>query len=90
MLDTHDNITEHLNKTPIGIPGKTIITALVDQGLDHSGINAQVQNCIHHTRHGYRCSGTDRNKQRVLGVPEFRVHGLFQLGQIFINFFLKA
>ena len=48
----HNYIGEHLNKSSVAVPCPARITGLFSQNLYHLFIQSQIQNCIHHTRHG--------------------------------------
>ncbi len=81
----HDHITEHIDESTVTIPGRAFISGLFDEAEDRLVGEAEVEDGIHHARHGNRCAGADRNKQRVARITEFLPHFLFQLGQLLLD-----
>ena len=76
-VNTHDDVGEHLDKATIAVPGKARILRLGDKALDRIVVEAQVEDCVHHTGHGERSARADRHEQRVGGVAElFAAAGL--------------
>jgi hypothetical protein len=86
FFHAHDHVGIHLHKTAIGIIGEAFITALGDDPLDGDVIEPEIENRIHHARHGGACTGTDRDQQRIVRVAELLAHQLFDLFEIGGNF----
>ncbi len=80
-----DNIGKHLDKPAVAVIGKAFIAGFFGDGGSHYIIDAQIQNGIHHARHGSAGSGSYRNKQRVFPVAEFLSGFFFQHAQVFFN-----
>ena len=53
----HRNLAEQLYETAIGIPAKTFITGLRNQALQGVDIEPEVEDGIHHARHGHGGTG---------------------------------
>ena len=70
FCDLHHNVRKHLDKTAIGIISETGISSLLREAFHRHVVQTQVQDRIHHTRHGSACAGTDRNQQRILRVTK--------------------
>jgi len=60
-----------LEKSTIGIVGRPGIIHQPGQTLGDLVVNSQVQYGIHHSPHGYRGDGADRDQQRVGRRAEF-------------------
>ena len=73
-VHAHDHIGEHLDKAAIGVVGKARIAGFVGQALGDFVVEAQVEDGVHHARHGDRRAGAHREQQRVLGVAKTRAH----------------
>ena len=77
--DFHYNIAEHLQKSSVAVIGKSFIICLLRQRDDSLVIQTEVQNRIHHARHGDRRSGTNGNQQGILRISKLLSHDRFQL-----------
>ena len=86
LRDFHYDVTEHLNETSVAVVSKTLVAGLGSQALYGIVIQSQVQNRVHHSRHGNRCAGTNGNQKRILDISELLTHYLFQFIQVFIHF----
>lgn len=85
LVHAHDHIGVHLHEAAIGIVGEALVPALGDDPLDRLIVESQVQDGIHHTRHGSPGAGTDRHQKRVVPVAEGAPHERFHLLQVFGN-----
>ena len=56
----HNHVGEHLYKAPIAVVGKARIAGLAGQTLGNLIIEAQIENGVHHSRHGNWCTRADR------------------------------
>src|SRR5580704_611919 len=70
LLYAHHNVTVHLQKPAIRIPGEPRVSALLGHNLDDVIVHAEVQNRIHHSRHRIARTGTYRQKQRIVAIAE--------------------
>ena len=82
LADFHNNVGEHLDETSVGVIYETL-ESRIRVALDHSSYNVvvqtQVQDGVHHTRHGCTCAGTNGNQQRVVQIAELLAVDLFHL-----------
>ena len=76
---TQHNIAIHLYKTTIRIPCETRITRLTGQAFHNLIVQTQVQNSIHHTRHGSTGTRTYRYQQRIIHITELGRHQAFHM-----------
>ena len=84
----HDDIGEHLHETAIGVVGETRVAGLLRQTLHHGGVEAEVQDGVHHAGHGRTGAGTHRNEQRVDRIAEFLAGLGLQLGKTRVDLLL--
>ena len=70
LIDSQNDIAEHLDETTIRIVGETIVFSLLDQPLDRLVVEAEIQDRIHHAGHGELGAGANRNQKRVYLVAE--------------------
>ena len=70
LLDAHDHVAEHLDEPAVGVPGEALVAGPADQALDGLVVQAQVQDRVHHARHGELGAGADRNQERPFGIAE--------------------
>ncbi len=66
----HHDIREHLNKSAVGIICKPGISGLSGKALHGCIRKTQIQDGIHHTRHGSSRAGTHRYQQRIGRIAE--------------------
>ena len=52
----HNNVGEHLNKSSIRIVCESRISGLFSESLYRNISQSQIQNCVHHARHGCPCT----------------------------------
>mmetsp|Transcript_27480 Transcript_27480/g.51495 ORF Transcript_27480/g.51495 Transcript_27480/m.51495 type:complete len:381 (+) Transcript_27480:1733-2875(+) len=69
-LDPQHHVRVHLNEAPIAVKGKTPISRLFGQSLCRGIVEAQVQDSVHHARHGGAGAGAHRHQERVRGIPK--------------------
>ena len=51
MVNAHSNITIHLDKAAVCIPGKTLVACFVCKTDNSFVVKTKVKDCVHHTRH---------------------------------------
>ena len=61
VVNTHSNVTEHLDKAAVSIPCKAWIVCFVCKSNNRLIIKTKVEDCIHHTRHRFSSTRTNRN-----------------------------
>ncbi len=78
VVNTQHHVAEHLDEAAIGVPHETGIVGAGDHRLDRIGIQAEVQNGVHHTGHRGRGTGAHRDQQRIRAFAERLARRLFQ------------
>ena len=70
VLDTKDDVAEHLDEAPEGVPHKARVARAGDHRLDGFGREAQIEDGIHHAGHRGRGTRAYRDQQRIGAVAE--------------------
>ena len=89
-LDVQDGLAEHLEQAAVGVPGEPLVAGLLGQALDRLVGQADVQDGLHHARHGELRPGPDADQQRVGRVTELAAHRRFQLIQVGRDLLVKT
>ena len=76
--DVQHDLAEHLDETPVHVPGEAVVGGLRGQALDAVVVQAEVENRVHHPGHGELRSGANGDQQRIGRFAELLPHGLFQ------------
>ena len=79
------NITEHLDETAVAVHGKSSVLCQSSQTLHTVVVQTQIQNGVHHARHGNHSTGTYGYQQRVFRASEGLAGYFLQLSNLFIN-----
>ena len=89
VVNTHSNVTEHLDKAAVSIPCKAWIVCFVCKSNNRLIIKTEVEDCIHHTRHRFSSTRTNRNQERIIFVTKFFTENCFKFVEIFIYLSVK-
>ena len=81
----HDDVGIHLDKAAIAVPRPTGIVGFFGDDVHNRFVQAEVEDGVHHARHGSAGAGTDGNEQRVFKVAELLAGDSFQLADVFID-----
>ncbi len=77
-VDAEDGLAEHLDEPAVGVPGEALVARLGGEA-GHRGVGeADVEDGVHHARHGELGPGAYGDQQRVVGLAELLAHALFQ------------
>ena len=52
FLHPHDDVPIHLEKAPIAVIGEAFVLAAFGEGANRPVVEAEVENGVHHSRHG--------------------------------------
>jgi len=77
----HHHIGVHHDEAAISVVGETLIAGLFDQPLDGLAGQTDIEDGLHHARHGAAGAGADRKEKGVLDIAEAGVHDLFNICQ---------
>jgi hypothetical protein len=70
VVDAHDHVAEHVDQPAVGVVGEALVAGGVRQALDRLVVEAEVEDGVHHARHGDGGAGAHRDQQRVGVVAE--------------------
>ena len=70
FLHAHDHVAVHLDEAAVAIPGEAGIVAGLFQGDDGLVVEAEVEDGVHHARHGIARAGTDGDQEGLFDVAE--------------------
>jgi hypothetical protein len=76
--DLEHHVAVHLDEAAVAIVGEARTVALGFQRLDGLVVEAEVEDGVHHARHGELGAGSHAHQQRVLDVAELLSHALFE------------
>ena len=89
-VDVEHGLAEHLEQAAVGVPGEPLVAGLLGQALHRLVGQADVQDGIHHARHGELRPGPDADEQRVGRIAELAAYRRFQLIQVVRDFLVEA
>ena len=90
LLHAKNHVAIHLNKTAIAIPSEALVGSRLGKRQHSLVIQTEIQNGVHHARHGIASTGTNRNQQRhPIGIPKFAAHYLFHFDDSSFHLRLK-
>ena len=78
LRDHHNNVCKHLHETAVAVVCEAGVAGLLGQAFHSLIVQAQVQDGVHHARHGLTGTGTDRDQQGVGVVAKLLAGDLFQ------------
>src|SRR5271166_507260 len=90
LLYAHHHVTVHLQKPSIRIPGEPRVSALFGHNLNDVIVHAEVENCIHHSRHRIARTGTYRQKQRIAAIAELFANRFFNFREREFDLFVQV
>ena len=76
---------EHLDQAAIGVVGEARIVAELGQAFDRLVVQAEVEDGVHHARHGKLCARAHADQQRIVGSAQLLALQLFQPAQSFVH-----
>src|SRR5690606_7688409 len=90
VVETHDDIGIHLDEAPVTVPGKARITCVVAERLHRFVVEAEIEDRIHHARHGGARAGPDRQEERLVAAAEAAAGLRLHRRNAVENLFLQA
>jgi hypothetical protein len=83
--DVEHDAAEHLDEAAIGIVGEAGIVAELGQALHRLVVQAEVEDGVHHARHGELCARAHADQQRIVGAAELLALQLLQAFERFVH-----
>ena len=80
LLHAQNDVAVHLDKAAVAVPRESLVLRCSDERQNGLIVKSEIQNRVHHARHGVASPGTNGNKQRhALGITELATHDLFHV-----------
>jgi len=76
---SHDHVAEHVDEAAVAVPACARVAGALDEAQHRLVVQAEIENGIHHARHGNRGARTHRHQQGVLGIAQLLLHLGFEL-----------
>ena len=90
LLHTENDVAIHLDEAAVAVPCETLILSRGSERKNRLVIEAEVQDGVHHARHGVTCTGAHGNEKRhAFGITEFGVHDFFHGGDTGFHLLLE-
>ncbi len=83
--DVEHHAAEHLDQAAIGVVGEARIVGALGQALDRLVVQAEVEDGVHHARHGELCARAHADQQRIVGAAQLLSLELFEAAKRFVH-----
>ena len=84
-LEAEDDVAVHLDEAAVGVVDEALVAGLGDQGRGRLVVEAEVEDGVHHARHGGPGAGADGDEEGVLGVAERLADRFLELLQVLFD-----
>ncbi len=84
------HVAVHREQAAVAVAQEARVHAAADLGLDDRVVQAQIEDGVHHARHGGRRARAHRHQQRAGRVAEAAAEELLDLPQLLLELFLQA
>ena len=74
-----------MHKAAKGVIGEALILRVLRERRDRLLVQAEVEDRLHHPRHGPRRAGAHAHKQRIIGVAQALAGNFFKALQVGVN-----
>ena len=81
LRNLHNDVGEHLDEAAVRVVGEALVLGQVRQTLNGDVVQTEVQDGVHHARHGRARAGADGNQERILQVAKLLAADLFGFRQ---------
>ena len=85
MRYAHDNIAEHLDEATVGVHDETFVAGFLDQCFACFGIQAQIEDRVHHAGHGDGGTRAHGHEEGVGALAKGLSQCLFQSRQRLVD-----
>ena len=80
-INAHDNVGVHLDETAVAVQREAFVASQLGKAFHRHIVETEVEDRVHHPRHGDGSAGTHRNEQWVFRIAEGFAGVFFQLVQ---------
>jgi hypothetical protein len=89
-IDPGDDVAVHLDQAPVRVLGEARILSRLREALDSFIVEPEVEDRVHHPRHGDGGSGADRDEHWILRIAETLPGRLLEARHVLGDFLLEA
>jgi hypothetical protein len=89
-LEAEHNVAIHLDEAAVGVEGEAGVAGAAGEALHGGVVEAEIEDGVHHARHGDARAGAHRDEQWVVCVAETHAHGVFDVSDASPNSRLEA
>jgi hypothetical protein len=90
MGNVEHHVAIHGEEAAVGVEHEALVHAAADQGLDDGIRQAQIEDGVHHPRHGPGGAGAHGDQQGIVGIAEALARPLFEEGEMLLHLPLQA
>ena len=77
-VDVEHRLAEHLDQPAVGIPGEALVIGDASHALDAGVVEPDVEDRLHHARHGEARTGPHGDEQRIIRVTQSSAHPILE------------
>jgi hypothetical protein len=89
-VDPGDDVAVHLDQPPVRVVGEAWVLGHARQAVDRLVVQPEIEDRVHHPRHGDRSSGAHGHEERVARIAEPLARRLFEPGHVLRDLLLQA
>ena len=89
LRHAHDHGRIHLHEAAIGVVSESFVPGYGGETFDGAVVQAEIENGLHHSRHGAGGTGAHADEERVFRISEFLFRGTFELGDVIGDLLLQ-
>ena len=82
FADLHHDVRIHLNESSVAVPRPSGVAGFLRQNFDHLIVQAEVQDGIHHARHGSARTRADGDQKGIFQIAELLAGDLLHLADV--------
>ena len=90
VVEPHHHVAEHLDEAAVAVVGKTGVAGMGGKPFDRDVVQPEIQDRIHHARHGGARARAHRDQQRVIRIAEAGAGGVADFAQRLLDLGLEA
>ncbi|OQB91751.1 MAG: hypothetical protein BWX83_00436 [Candidatus Cloacimonetes bacterium ADurb.Bin117] len=78
-FEAQNHVAVHLHEAAVAVPGETFVAGLFDDAVHGVVIHSEVQDGVHHARHGSPAAAADGEQKGIFVGAETHVHQAFDI-----------
>ena len=89
-VDTEHDASVHRDESAIGVVGEALVTRDLGETLHALIVETEVEDRVHHARHGELRARTHADEQRILRITQLALHRLLEFGDLIRDLGVEA